>query len=55
LAGNTKLLILDEPTEGLDVKSKQQIFNLVSQLKLVDDKSILICTQNLEEAEKMSD
>ncbi len=35
LLGNTKVLILDEPTRGIDVGAKQEIYSIIS--KLVED------------------
>ncbi|MBT8397724.1 MAG: ABC transporter ATP-binding protein [Gemmatimonadetes bacterium] len=46
------LLILDEPTVGLDLEIRQRIWNLISDLKR-DGRSILLTTHHLEEAERI--
>lgn len=45
------LLLLDEPTDGLDPNQKKHIRNLISQMG--KDKTILISTHLLEEAENV--
>ena len=46
-----KVLILDEPTDGLDPNQKQHIRELINEIK--KDKAIIISTHILEEAEAM--
>jgi ABC-type multidrug transport system ATPase subunit len=51
--GDPKVVLLDEPTTGLDPKSKRLIWNLIHRMK--QDKLILLTTHSMEEAEKLSD
>ena len=44
-----KVLILDEPTDGLDPNQKQEIRNLINEIK--KDKAIIISTHILDEVE----
>lgn len=53
IIGNTKLLILDEPSSGLDPESRRDIWNIL--LKLKKDHTILITTHFMEEAEVLGD
>lgn len=45
---NASILILDEPTEGLDAKSEQRVMDPLKQL--MQDKATLIITHNLRSA-----
>jgi len=47
LSCNPDLLILDEPTTGLDVTTQSKILNLVNELKTEFDTSFLLITHNL--------
>ncbi|MDR1693928.1 MAG: ABC transporter ATP-binding protein [Lactobacillaceae bacterium] len=47
--GNPPILLLDEPTDGLDPNQKEHMRNLIS--KMGKDKTIIISTHLLEEAE----
>ena len=51
LVHNPDILILDEPTEGLDPNQKRDIRSLIRVLR--EDKAIIISTHVLEEAEAM--
>ncbi|CAD8104834.1 unnamed protein product [Paramecium sonneborni] len=53
LMGNSKVLLLDEPTSGLDPISRQQIYNILSEIK--QDRCIILTTHYLEEAQELSD
>jgi len=54
LAANTNILIFDEPTRGIDVGSKQEIYNLMIDL-VNQGKSILMISSEMEELLGMSD
>lgn len=49
------LLLLDEPTTGLDPRSKRDVQALVHQLRSEHDATILLCTHDLDEAEALCD
>jgi ABC-2 type transport system ATP-binding protein len=49
------LLLLDEPTTGLDPRSKLDVQKFVSELRAVHDTTILLCTHDLAEAETLAD
>lgn len=49
-----KVLFLDEPTTGLDPRSRRDVWALVSSLR-VQGISVLLTTQYLEEADVLSD
>lgn len=53
IIGNTKLLILDEISSGLDPESRRDIWNIL--LKLKKDHTIFISTHFMEEADVLSD
>lgn len=48
-----KLLFLDEPTLGLDVLARRELWNVISELK--GQMTIILTTHYLEEAEALSD
>jgi ABC-2 type transport system ATP-binding protein len=49
-----KVLFLDEPTTGLDPRSRRDVWNLVSSMK-AQGITVLLTTQYLEEADILSD
>jgi ABC-2 type transport system ATP-binding protein len=49
------LLLLDEPTTGLDIRSKREVQAFVKELRSEHDATILLTTHDLEEAERLSD
>jgi len=51
LAADTKLLILDEPTHGLDILFRKQLYTSVLEDYFDEEKSILISTHQIEEVE----
>lgn len=54
LAANTNILIFDEPTRGIDIGSKQEIYNLM--VNLVDQgKTIIMISSEMDELLGMSD
>ena len=51
LATDSKLLILDEPTHGLDILFRKQLYTSVLEDYFDDEKSLLISTHQIEEVE----
>ncbi len=49
-----RLLILDEPTTGLDPRSRNHVWEIV-RLMVAAGTTILLCTQYLEEADQLAD
>ncbi|HET8607050.1 MAG TPA: ABC transporter ATP-binding protein [Gaiellaceae bacterium] len=49
------LLLLDEPTTGLDPRSKQEVQEFVRELRARHDSTILLCTHDMAEAEALAD
>jgi ABC-2 type transport system ATP-binding protein len=54
LVHNPQIIILDEPTAGVDVEVRRQIWELIRKLKK-DGKTILLTTHYIEEAELLCD
>ncbi|WP_212001801.1 ATP-binding cassette domain-containing protein [Chitinophaga sp. HK235] len=54
LATNTKVLIMDEPTNGLDIPSKSQ-FRKVIAAAVTDDKCIVISTHQVRDLDNLID
>jgi len=51
LACDTKLLILDEPTHGLDILFRKQLYTSVLEDYFDEEKTLLISTHQIEEVE----
>ncbi len=49
------LLLLDEPTTGLDPRSKRDVQDFVLQLRDQHDATILLCSHDMDEAERLCD
>ena len=49
------LLLLDEPTTGLDPRSKLEVQEFIREMRAVHDSTILLCTHDLDEAEGLAD
>ena len=49
------LLLLDEPTTGLDPRSKQEVQTFIREIRERHDSTILLCTHDLAEAETLAD
>ncbi len=54
LLGDPKLLVLDEPTTGLDPQARQQLWSLVSGLRR-RNVTVLLTTHYMDEAERLCD
>lgn len=51
--GNPSVILMDEPTTGMDPVSRRHVWNLIQRLKL--EKTIIMSTHAMEEAELLSD
>jgi ABC-2 type transport system ATP-binding protein len=49
------LLLLDEPTTGLDPRSKRDVQAFIRELRATHDTTILLCTHDLVEAETLAE
>ena len=54
LATNTSLLLMDEPTNGLDIPGKSQFLKFIAS-GMTDDKTILISTHQVRDIDKVLD
>ncbi len=53
LIGRPPVLLLDEPTTGLDPRSRQELWRIVDELRR-DGTTVLLTTQYLEEADRLA-
>jgi ABC-2 type transport system ATP-binding protein len=49
-----RLMFLDEPTTGLDPRSRNQVWDIIRML-VAEGTTILLCTQYLEEADQLAE
>jgi ABC-2 type transport system ATP-binding protein len=49
------MLLLDEPTTGLDPKSKRQVQAFIQELRDTHDATVLLTTHDMDEAERICD
>jgi ABC-2 type transport system ATP-binding protein len=49
------LLLLDEPTTGLDPRSKLEVQTFISDMRAEHDTTVLLCTHDLDEAEALAE
>ncbi len=54
LVGNPRLIFLDEPTGGLDPRSRRTMWRIIRDL-VADGVTIFLTTQQLEEADQLAD
>jgi ABC-2 type transport system ATP-binding protein len=54
LTGRPPVLLLDEPTTGLDPRTRQELWDTVDELR-TDGTTILLTTQYLEEADRLAE
>ncbi|MFF4426985.1 ATP-binding cassette domain-containing protein [Streptomyces sp. NPDC001549] len=54
LVSRPEVIFLDEPTSGLDPRSRQDLWELVRELR-ADGTTVLLTTQYLEEADRLAD
>jgi ABC-2 type transport system ATP-binding protein len=55
LLNNPKILLLDEPTTGLDPNARREIWNILLKLKNESHTSLILTTHYMEEAEQLCD
>jgi ABC-2 type transport system ATP-binding protein len=53
LLNNPKILLLDEPTTGLDPNARREIWNILLKLKKETHTSLILTTHYMEEAEQL--
>jgi ABC-2 type transport system ATP-binding protein len=49
------VLLLDEPTTGLDPRSKREVQTFIREMRDTHESTILLCTHDLDEAEALAD
>src|SRR6266536_3463178 len=49
------VLLLDEPTTGLDPRSKREVQDFIAEIRHRHDSTILLCTHDMNEAEELAD
>ena len=49
------LLLLDEPTTGLDPRSKREVQDFIRQVRRTHDTTTLLCTHDMAEADTLAD
>ncbi len=55
LLNNPKILLLDEPTTGLDPNARREIWSILLKLKVQSQTSMILTTHYMEEAEQLCD
>ncbi|KAG1691223.1 ATP-binding cassette sub-family A member 3 [Nymphon striatum] len=53
LIGDTKVLLLDEPTAGLDPEARKEVWNILQSIR--SDRTVLLTTHYMEEADALGD
>src|SRR6185295_2535975 len=54
LVGNPKIIFLDEPTTGLDPRSRRTMWTIIREL-VADGVTVFLTTQPLDEADQLAD
>lgn len=49
------LMLLDEPTTGLDPKSRREVQQFILEVRKTHDATIVICTHDMDEADRLCD
>jgi ABC-2 type transport system ATP-binding protein len=49
------LLLLDEPTTGLDPRSKREVQTFITDIRAEHDTTVLLCTHDMAEAEALAE
>ncbi len=55
LLNNPKILLLDEPTTGLDPVARREVWAILMKLKKLSQTSLILTTHYMEEAEQLCD
>jgi ABC-2 type transport system ATP-binding protein len=55
LINDPKILLLDEPTTGLDPNARREIWSILQNLKQLGQTSLILTTHYMEEAEQLCD
>jgi len=55
LLARPRLLLLDEPTTGLDPRSRREVQHLIRALKTPGDRAIVLTTHDMDEAARLCD
>ncbi|MFH1226743.1 MAG: ABC transporter ATP-binding protein [Planctomycetota bacterium] len=55
LLHHPRILMMDEPTHGLDPAMTEMFWQLLIQLRTKENATIILCTHNLDEAERLCD
>jgi ABC-2 type transport system ATP-binding protein len=55
LLNNPKILLLDEPTTGLDPNARREIWSILRKLKEQSETTMILTTHYMEEAEQLCD
>lgn len=53
--GRPKILLLDEPTAGLDPQTRSEVWNVVKEIKKSNKCAVLLTTHSMEEADALAD
>ncbi len=53
LVSDSKLVLLDEPTSGMDLTARRKLWEMLNQYK--KDRIIILSTHNMDEAELLAD
>lgn len=53
LVADSKLVLLDEPTSGMDLNARRRLWNILAEYKR--DKIIILTTHNMDEADLLGD
>ncbi|MEU5807866.1 ATP-binding cassette domain-containing protein [Streptomyces sp. NPDC047718] len=55
LVGDPRIIFLDEPTTGLDPRSRRTLWEIIRDLVVSDGVTVFLTTQYLEEADQLAD
>jgi len=53
LLGDSKFILLDEPTAGLDLSAKKKVWDIIKKYK--GDNIIMVATTQMDEAQNLGD